>query len=278
MTEFYTFDAIVDAQNLEELLAEAISDGFAGYNEIPDGEKIKIRFYYYNKDLANEICDVLRKKYEMSKVCEVENRDWNEEWKKTITPVKVADKIWVSPKWLEPTMFSGESWIKIEPQMAFGTGHHETTRIAAKLISQQYNGEKSLLDIGTGSGILAFVAQIVGYKSITGIEIDENCAENLQQNLEDNKGRADIRFIIGTIEKINVSAKFDAVAMNIIRSQSAPLLKDICSILSPNGVLIWSGILLEEKEKVIVEANDFGFDFRCEIIEKEWWGAKFIKK
>ena len=277
MTEFYTFDVIIDAQNLENLLAECICGGFAGYNEIPDGEKIKIRFYYDDKDSAVDIRGVLREKYETSKVCEVENRDWNEEWKKTITPVKITEKIWVSPKWLEPTMSNDESWIKIEPQMAFGTGHHETTRIAAKLISQ-YGGAKSLLDVGTGSGILAFTAQTVGYKSITGIEIDESCRENLEQNLEDNKERADIRFIIGGIEKINVSAKFDTVVMNMLSSQSLPLLKDICSILPQNGVLLLSGILLEEKEKVIAEASGFGFDFEYEIIENEWWGAKFIKR
>jgi len=277
MTKFYTFDVTIDAQNLEELLAEGISGGFSGYDETAVGEKIKIGFYYEDKNSANEIHDSLREKYETSRVCEVENRDWNEEWKKTITPVKITDKIWVSPKWLKPTMFHGESWIKIEPRMAFGTGHHETTRIAAKLLSQ-YEGAKSLLDVGTGSGILAFVAQIAGYKSITGIEIDETCLENMQQNLKDNREHADIRFIIGGMEKISVSAKFDTVVMNMISSQSVPLLKDIYNVLPSKGALLLSGILIEEKEKIIAAADGFGFDFEYEIIENEWWGAKFAKR
>jgi ribosomal protein L11 methyltransferase len=277
MTQYYVFDATVKSENLENLLAEGISDGFAGYNEIQDGEKTKVSFYYDNEISAKETRDTLVKICEVSQISTVENRDWNEEWKKTITPVKITDKIWVSPKWLEPTIFHGESWIKIEPRMAFGTGHHETTRIAAKLISQE-EGKKSLLDIGTGSGILAFAAQITGYKSVTGIETDENCRDDLERNLADNKGHTDIRFIIGGIEKISVCAKFDTVVMNMIRSQSAPLLKDVYNVLPSNGVLLWSGILVEEKEKAIAEAEALDFKLVNEIVENEWWGAKFIKK
>jgi ribosomal protein L11 methyltransferase len=276
MIQYYAFDITVRDTELEILLAECISDGFAGYNETDDGENVKIAFYYNSKDSAAEVRNSLLEKYSVSEIQEIENRNWNEEWKKTVKPVKITDKIWVSPKWLEPTVSSGESWIKIEPQMAFGTGHHETTRIAAKLIEESAGG--TLLDIGTGSGVLAFVAQIVGYKSVIGVEIDEDCRENLQKNLEDNKGRSDIRFFIGGINKINKSAKFDTIVMNMIRSESVPLLEDICEILSPDGFLLWSGILLEEKEKVISEAKKFCFELQSETVENEWWGAKFIRR
>lgn len=277
MTNFFAFDIICNTDDLEELLAEAITDGFSGYSEIEINGKIKVNICYDNEKSANEIHNYLAQKYEISAVSKIENRDWNEEWKKTITPVKITDNIWVSPSWLTPefSLFH-ESWIKIEPRMAFGTGHHETTRLAAKLIEK--TDGKTLLDIGTGSGVLAFVAQISGYNSIIGVEIDEDCRENLAENLEDNKGHADIRFIIGGIEKIHEEAKFDTVVMNMIRSQSAPLLFDICKIINKNGNLLWSGILCTERDLIVEEAAKFGFELQSEITEGEWWGGKFLKK
>jgi ribosomal protein L11 methyltransferase len=276
MTQYYAFDALLEPKDVENLLAECITDGFSGFSETEEDGKIKINVCYDDKDCALNVQKILSQNYSVSPVEKIENRDWNEEWKKTISPVKITEKIWVSPKWLMPKMQDGETWIKIEPKMAFGTGHHETTRIAAKLVEQTADA-KTFLDIGTGSGILAFVAQIVGYKSITGIEIDEDCEENLSQNLEDNRANSDIRFIIGTIEKIGSSAKFDTVAMNMISSQSIPLLGNICRVLNKNGALIWSGILTHEKEKIVEEAKNFGFELQTQIVENEWWGAKFLK-
>lgn len=277
MTDFFAFDVICNADELENLLAIAIIDGFSGYSEIEQDERTKLNLCYETELAAEEIHEILaQKNYFVSPVLKIKNRDWNEEWKKTITPVQITEKIWVSPSWLQPENIDNDFWIKIEPRMAFGTGHHETTRIAAKLIEQ--TDGKTLLDIGCGSGVLAFVAQIYGYSSIVGVEIDEDCRENLAENLADNKGKADIRFIIGGIEKINKNAKFDTVVMNMIRSQSAPLLGDICKIINKNGFLLWSGILLEEREKVIAEAEKFGFELQSEIVEGEWWGGKFLKK
>jgi len=275
MEQHCSFDVFIKADDTENLLTDCILDGFSGYWEVQEGEKTKINLCYSSEDFANDARNQLLKNYDVSQLQKIENRDWNEEWKKTISPVKISGKIWVSPKWLEPKMKDGESWIKIEPRMAFGTGHHETTRIAAKLIEQSL-GRKSLLDIGTGSGVLAFVAQICNYKSITGVEIDEDCRINLAENLEDNCSHADIRFIIGGIDKLESLAKFDTVVMNMISSQSIPLLRNIYTLLQKDGILLWSGILLEEKEKVIKEAQNVGFELQSEIIENEWWGGKFI--
>ncbi|MCL2844102.1 MAG: 50S ribosomal protein L11 methyltransferase [Chitinivibrionia bacterium] len=280
MAQCFSFDVIIEPNELENLLGECITEeNFVGYNETEIGENLKITFFYDDLDIASDIRGEVIKKYSTaSEVCEQENRDWNEEWRKTMQPVKIADNIWVSPKWLKPPLEDGDSWIKIEPQMAFGTGHHETTRLAAKLICG-HSAAKSLLDIGTGSGVLAFVAQIAGYKSIMGLEIDETCYDNLQENLADNKGRADIRFVIGSVDKIGGSAKFDTIVMNMIRSESAPLLRAVCRMLSQeNGTLLWSGILLEERDIVIAEAQKVGFELAEEITENDWWGGKFIIK
>jgi ribosomal protein L11 methyltransferase len=278
MIQYYSFDVIVTQNEIENLFVECIVDGFSGYSELIENEKTRINVCFRDKSVANQVRKSLlqNQKIEASQIQKIKNRDWNEEWKKTISPVKITDKIWVSPKWLKPKISKGESWIKIEPRMAFGTGHHETTRIAAKLIEQSFNA-KTLLDIGTGSGVLAFVAQICGYESITGIETDEDCRENLFENLKDNRANSDIRFVIGGIEEVKNSAKFDTVAMNMISSQSIPLLKNIYEILQENGILLWSGILLEEKAKIIEKAKKFGFGLQNEIVENEWWGAEFAK-
>jgi len=277
MTDYFAFDVVCETENLEDLLSIAITDGFSGYSESEADGKTKVNICYESESAAKEIHEILAQDYEITPVSKIENRDWNEEWKKTIKPIKITEKIWVSPSWLppEPTLFNDGGWIKIEPRMAFGTGHHETTRLAAKLIENCAG--KTLLDIGTGSGILAFAAQIYGYVSIIGVEIDEDCRINLAENLADNKGHADIRFFIGGIEKINEAARFDTIVMNMIYSQSAPLLGDVHNFLNKDGFLLWSGILITERGTVIEEAKKNGFELLSEITEGEWWGGKFLR-
>jgi len=210
----------------------------------------------------------------------IEDQDWNARWREQMKPAEIADGIWVSPTWLKPAMKKGDSWIKIEPKMAFGTGHHESTRLAAQAIIRHLKKSpmETMLDIGTGSGILCFVAGLHGAKQCTGVEIDPVCAENLSENCHDNPLQCRIDFLIADANAIRKSTKFDMVIANMIFSESAPLLNDIRQFLSPGGCFIWSGILREGKDEAVSAASSAGFSLTGDMDENEWWCGLFARE
>ncbi|MCL2183829.1 MAG: 50S ribosomal protein L11 methyltransferase [Chitinispirillia bacterium] len=271
-------------------IADAVGYGYdAGgcVEEDAAGGRIKLIFYFADKDNAGNAAVSLN---EMLAVDDAiiefvdDKQDWNAKWRESMEPAQIAAGVWVSPTWLEPPAEGRKAWIKIEPKMAFGTGHHETTKLAAKMLISQKDGivNKRVLDIGTGSGILCFVADYAGAGSSLGVEIDEDCRENLEENLRDNPPRqgGSIEFLIGTLDSVNISTnkKFDAVIMNMLSTESMPLLGQICTMVKKGSLLIWSGILVDEKDEVINTAEKFGFFIDDQQTENEWWCGAFLRR
>jgi ribosomal protein L11 methyltransferase len=210
-----------------------------------------------------------------------DRQDWNAKWRESMEPAEVAPGVWVSPAWLEPPDEGREAWIKIEPKMAFGTGHHETTRLAAGALIELGDSAtgKSVLDIGTGSGVLCFVASHLGAREAIGVEIDADCRENLAENLRDNPPQAGgaVKFVIGTLDSIRADRHFDVAVMNMLSTESIPLLGQVAAITRNGSILIWSGILANESEAVINAAKSFGFGLRSVGVENEWWRGTFAR-
>lgn len=276
MSDAIRFKATVTTSIGEEFLGLCYVMGMIGCEELEKDDTTIYTCYFDSDEDAVKTAEAVKDmavSIEKSEV--VEDRDWNEKWRETIEPVQVSDAIWVSPEWLEPPLKDGDHWIKIEPRMAFGTGHHETTRLCSKQIIAERGDRESLLDIGTGSGILAFVAEHAGYTRITGVEIDPDCKINLEENLEANRKEAHIDFMIGTVDQLDEAETFDTVVMNMISSISSPLLPVARRRLNKNGQLIWSGLLVAEKETCIQQAKDAGFEMIGDYSEGEWWSARF---
>jgi ribosomal protein L11 methyltransferase len=274
MSNTVIFSATVKNSDSEEFLGLCYSFGMIGCEEDEQGDSTIFGCYFSTTQEIENITPLLTPLVTNFGSTEVvQDQDWNAKWRETIEPVQVTPSIWVSPEWLTPPLKDGDSWIKIEPRMAFGTGHHETTRLSSKAILA--TSGKSLLDVGTGSGILAFVAELSGYTDVFGFEIDPDCKINLQENLDANCKSANIEFKIGSIDVVEDGRTFDTVIMNIIRTHSTPLLSAAKGHLKKDGTLIWSGILIEEKNIVIKSATDEGFTLINETTEGEWWCGTF---
>jgi ribosomal protein L11 methyltransferase len=204
----------------------------------------------------------------------VKDEDWNAKWKQSMRPVQV------SPAWLRPPVSLGQKWIKIEPKMAFGTGHHETTRLACRALAGQIGSTgpaPAVLDIGTGSGILCFVADHMKTSFAAGLDVDPVCASNLAENLRKNRPGSRISFAIGTLDIFKKNGIFDIVVMNMISSEGMPLLERISLLLKPRGVFIWSGLLLDEKNQIFAAMSKNNFTVTNDARENEWWCAVFNK-
>ena len=278
----YNLIITITEEQSEMAAAIGYGCGMGGCVEEPFGSGIRLTFYFAQKNEAEsaaasfaEVLSIDNSAIEFVP----DNQDWNAKWRDSMEPAQIADGVWVSPTWLEPPKDGRRAWLKIEPKMAFGTGHHETTRLAAKMLIDKSDAVtgKSVLDIGTGSGILCFVADYAGAKSCLGVEIDEDCRENLEENLRDNPPRngGDIEFFIGTLDAVDTSRKFDAVVMNMLSTESIPLLAQICKMIKKESILIWSGILADEKNEVITAAEKFGFKLSNSQTENEWWCGAF---
>lgn len=197
---------------------------------------------------------------------EVENQDWLAEWKKTWKPT-VTNKFIIAPMW-ETIENTDKIVIRIEPSMAFGTGTHETTRLCLRAIEEFYNGE-SVLDVGTGTGILAIAAlksQVSGLKSqVVGCDVDEDSIVIAKENAEVN-GTPEIEFYVGSIAED--TPNFDVVFANLTADVIVPLLPLLTAKF--NKLLVLSGILQEQQDWVLGELKKLGIENGEVKVDGEW--------
>ena len=283
MAQLSTFclSCTVSSELLDASIASWYVLGMTGCEESMTTDTIAVKLYFTtSNELAAVQNDILGQAPNTEcSVTEIPNQDWNAQWKASMKPVIIAPGIVVSPCWLPPEPGTAEHWIKIEPKMAFGTGHHATTKLAAAAVqrtAQQTKPGFSLLDIGSGTGVLCFIAELNGAGFTVGIDIDRVCGENMAENRRFNPAQIPCGLLIaGTLDIFKPSAKFDCVVMNMIRTESEPLTQKVHTMLSDGGRLIWSGILIDEKQSVIDVARTRGYEILEETHEEEWWCGIF---
>jgi ribosomal protein L11 methyltransferase len=196
----------------------------------------------------------------------IPEQDWNEEWKKSFVPLDAGENLTVLPPW--ESCETDRIPVIIDPGMAFGTGHHETTKSCLMLIEKFAGmGGKSLLDIGAGTGILAIAASKLGYSPVVGIDIDPLAIEAARKNLGLNDlGNVEMRE--GTITAIEDS--FDVVTANLIAKTLIEIAPDITARLNTGGLAILSGILTGQEEEVKDSMEKAGLTLNTTIIEGKW--------
>jgi ribosomal protein L11 methyltransferase len=206
------------------------------------------------------------------KYTELNEEDWSESWKDFFWPEKITDRIVVRPTWRDYTPKKDEIIIDIDPGMAFGTGTHPTTSLCINTIEKYLNPGNSILDVGTGSGILLIAAGKLGAGKLCGIDNDEVATEIAKNNLLLNGIRtSDFEIITGDLVK-NVEDKFDLVVANILSEVIIVLLDNITNIIHENSILIFSGIIEDNKDKVIKKMKETGLEI-IEVLSKETWVA-----
>jgi len=204
-------------------------------------------------------------------VCsDVDESDWAHQWKAHFRPEKITDTIVIKPTWREYSGNHDDVILEIDPGMAFGTGIHPTTRMCIAMIEKYLKPGDSFLDAGTGSGILMVAAAKLKASRVWGTDTDEVAVEVAVNNLMQNKiPTAIFKVITGNlIEK--VGERFDVVAANITSKSILLLLDDIQKVLAKNSIFICSGIIEEDKNKVVRKIENSGFEV-IEILTKETW-------
>jgi ribosomal protein L11 methyltransferase len=190
-----------------------------------------------------------------------ENRDWIQRYKDSIEPIEVG-RFYIHPSWYEPK--EGFINIKIDPALAFGSGHHATTYSCLKAVSNYVDEGAEVIDVGCGSGILGLGAKKLGAK-IDLCDTDPISVESCQKNFLLNNEKYD-RLWEGSIDKTD--KRYDVVIANIIADVLRFISEDLKSAIKDGGYLILSGIL-DKKERLVQEA--FGNLRLIERVEKDEW-------
>lgn len=180
------------------------------------------------------------------RVDEIQDRDWNEEWKKNYGLVWISDRILIKPSWTALPQNPPQCTIEIDPEMAFGTGTHATTSLTLRLLQKNIHGNERILDIGTGTGILSIAAVMLGAKEAIAFDIDPVAAHTAVHNAMKNKVNENIHVFAGSLQSL-VKTKFDVIVANVNRSVILKLLFSMPELLDYDGKIILSGILDSEE-------------------------------
>lgn len=202
---------------------------------------------------------------------EYDEEDYQNSWKKYLFPEKVSEKFVVKPTWREYTPEADELIIELDPGRAFGTGSHPTTSLCLKLMEENISEGDSVIDVGTGSGILMIAADRLGANEIYGTDIDELAVESAKENLELNKiSEEKAKVYKGDLISVVENKKFDVVVANILADVLLILLHDISKVVKPNGKIIFSGIIEDKCELLKREVESLGFTVEEIKADKEW--------
>ncbi len=211
------------------------------------------------KILRNFLEDRLGKAVSVT-IDKMKSQDWESEWKKNFKPRKISKKFVVRPSWEKYRSKIGEHVLIIDPKMSFGTGTHETTQLVLRLLESRNIKKQTILDAGTGTGILSIAASKLGAKAVYAFDIDEDSFINSKENIELNTCTDRVSVSLSSLQSLPAQwpKVYDGILANIQRSVLVDLLQPFRQRLSAKGFLILSGILMEENGAMLelFKAND----------------------
>ncbi len=195
---------------------------------------------------------------------EIAEENWNLSWEKSITPVEIGNNFVVKPSWQTVPKSAGKIVIEIDPKMSFGTGHHETTRLCLRLLEQYVKKGDRVLDVGTGTGLLAIASLKLGAQSAVGIDVDDWSIENALENVKANGVEETVRILRIPIEDFPPAdfqgGRFDCIIANLTSKMITGSLLHLRDLLEPGGVVILSGFL--ESDLPAIRESLAGIRFR----------------
>lgn len=207
---------------------------------------------------------------------EIEDKDWNEEWEKSINIIHISDRIVIKPSFKEYRKKDIESVITINPKMSFGTGEHATTKLIVHLLEKFMKSGMKILDAGTGTGILAITAVMLGASKGIGFDIDEWCYENAIENCRINNVSDKIEIRKGDIDIVTEN-NFDILTANIQKNILIELAQKFEKRIRQGGFLLLSGLLKEDEEEVVKKFYEKGFTLIETRLMDEWIAFVFRK-
>ncbi len=208
----------------------------------------------------------------------VADEDWASSWKKYYKPTPIGEHIMVVPAWEEYEPKPDQIIVRMDPGMAFGTGSHETTRLVGTLIEKHLNKGDKVLDVGTGSGILAIIASLLGASSVDAYDIDPVAVKVANENIKDN-GITNITCEVSDLLKsVRADSKYKLISANIVADIIIRMSPDLAQFADDGCIFIASGIINSRADEVIEAMKKTPFELIETLEEKDWVALAFIKR
>ena len=199
--------------------------------------------------------------------------DWSVGWRHGLSPRRFG-RLTVVPSWLPEAATPDHHTVVLDPETAFGSGEHGSTRAALTLLEQLLKPEQRVLDLGSGSGILSIAAVKLGAARAIGIEVDPEANEVATRNAERNGVVARVRFLDGDAAVLaTLAGPAEVILSNILRTENTVLMPIISAALAPDGVAIFSGMEREEAPQFRNALDAAGFKPIQETLDAGWWGV-----
>lgn len=244
-----TFQQIQPEQQ-EMLIAQLAAARFDGFEESDQTLQAFIVSDHYDPDLVQEIAAQHQLTFTVQTIAE---QNWNSSWESNFDPVIVDDFAGIRADFHEPIQ-GVEHEIVITPKMSFGTGHHATTHMMVQAMRELSFKEKRVFDFGTGTGILAILAEKLGAGSIVAIDNDDWSISNAAENLDRNQCS---RIHLGKAEALPEDQVFDIILANINKNVILDHFESLNNQLANGGILVLSGLLEEDEPDILAKAGQF---------------------
>lgn len=206
----------------------------------------------------------------------IEEINWNQEWEKKIQPIQVTDKIIITPSFRKIEDAPDKMIITIDPKMSFGTGEHETTKLVLRLMEEVYSNHKKVLDVGSGTAVLAIAAAKMGAEKVIAVDNDEWCFENGIENVNTNNVQDKVQVLMGEISSVTEN-NFDLILANINKNILIEIADDINKRVAARVDLIVSGLLYVDENDIKETYTKKGFRF-IQLKRMNEWIALHFKK
>ncbi|MFN8437488.1 MAG: 50S ribosomal protein L11 methyltransferase [Cytophagales bacterium] len=276
--EYKSIEIACDSTFTDIIIAELSELGFDSFLEHDNGLEASCTTDLYNESLVKETFERYKDIFEFSYAeKEVSKINWNQEWEKNYDPITINNDIYVRATFHPSRKEEFTYEIVIDPKMSFGTGHHATTSMMLQNQLTLDHSQKKVWDAGTGTGILAIMAKMLGAQSVEANDIDEWCIENSKENFALNN-YSDIQIHLGAVAELEFTPKAnDIVLANINKNVLLLEMPQYAELCKENGYLVLSGFYESDLKDIEAKANEYGFKLINYKTQNNWCSPVFIK-
>lgn len=204
--------------------------------------------------------------------------DWTTGWQARFSPVRVTDRLVITPPWAPVPREAGRLVIEIVPGLAFGTGEHETTQLCLRALEQQVRTGDRVLDMGAGSGVLSITSALLGAREVIALDVDDVAVDSARENVRRNGVDDRIAVYHGSSDHPSITGLFRVIVSNTDARTLHGLVASLCRLLDRDGVLILSGVLNEERDTLVRRLADHALAVTHETTQGEWWAGVAVKR
>ena len=276
MNDLYlaVFFNVRPAYGVEILIAELSYLRFEMFEENQSGLIAYIKDSDFSENIFDKVRILSSKEFKIDfKISKVQNKNWNEKWEKNFDPVEIGQNCNIRAPFHNPS--KKEYDIIIKPEMSFGTGHHETTQLMIEYLLEENLEDKSVCDIGCGTGILSIMSEKRGAKLVDAIDINIICIHNTIENIKRNNC-CNIKTIHSTSETL-IGNFYEMILSNITLNNLKNNFENFNNISNDKTTLVVSGFYKNDLDEVNEELNNFGFIFSDFKSRNNWVASRYYR-